>query len=244
MLLLHGLAGHAEEWSDTSSWLAAEHHVFALDIRGHGRSERRPSDVSTAALVEDVVATTEHIGCPVILGGQSLGGLISILVAAAEPDLVQALVVVEASPTAMDEQAAMTLAAEVKEKLSSWPTPFRSREAAIRFFGGPSVAATAWAAGLEERDDGLWPRFDVDVLVTMLEKVVRHDHWSEWDRIRCPALVVRGETGSLSVEDARAMEERLSQAQLVEIPGAGHDVHLDRPDEWRKGVSTFLRGLV
>lgn len=42
VLLLHGLAGHAEEWSETASWLTGDHRVFALDLRGHGRSERRP----------------------------------------------------------------------------------------------------------------------------------------------------------------------------------------------------------
>ncbi len=51
--------------------------------------------------------------------------------------------------------------------LDSWPTPFPSREAAAAFLGGGPVGA-GWAAGLEERDDGFWPRFDRDVTVRSL----------------------------------------------------------------------------
>lgn len=39
------------------------------------------------------------------------------------------------------------------------------------------------------------------------------------------------------------MKERLPQADLVEIRGAGHDVHLDRPDEWRNALMPFLNCL-
>lgn len=240
-ILLHGLAGHAEEWADTASWLCADHRVFGLDLRGHGRSEPRPDDVSLAALVADVVHVIDHVGAPVILGGQSLGGLLSIVAAAQDPDLVQALVIAEASPSGMEEQEAAGLAVEVRDKLQGWPVPFRSRSEATAFFGGPSVAATAWVSGLEERDDGLWPRFDIEVLVRMIEAMAGQDHWTEWGRISCPTLIVRGESGSLTAEDAESMRSRMPRATVVEVRAAGHDVHLDRPDDWRQVLSLFLR---
>ncbi len=61
-LLVHGLAGHAEEWSATAAWLGRDRRVFALDLRGHGRSERRRKLVSPRALVEDVCFGLEWIG--------------------------------------------------------------------------------------------------------------------------------------------------------------------------------------
>lgn len=240
VFLLHGLAGHSEEWAETASWLTADHHVFALDLRGHGRSERRPQEVSLSALVADAVATIQHIDEPVILGGQSLGGLISINAAAAQPDLVRALVVVEASPRALDASATNALAAEVEGELSRWPVPFRTRDDAIAYFGGPSISAIAWTEGLEERDNGLCPRFDIDVVVRMLREAVGHSQWSVWEQIQCPVLVVRGETGSLTMSDAEEMVRWLASARLVEVAKAGHDVHLDRPEEWRKALSEFL----
>lgn len=240
ILLLHGLAGHAEEWSDTVSWLKTDHHVFALDLRGHGRSERRPQEVSMSELVADAIAAIQRIDEPVILVGQSLGGLISIAVAAVQPGLVRALVVVEASPAGVDEAAGATLVAEVERQLSSWPVPFRTRDEAVDYFGGSSVSATAWAVGLEERDNGLWPRFDIDVMLRMLNENVGEERWNAWNQLRCPVLIVRGENGSLAASDAEEMIRRLPSARFVTVREAGHDVHLEQPEGWRGALSSFL----
>lgn len=52
--------------------------------------------------------------------------------------------------------------AELGSSLRRWPVPFASREAAVEFFVGPSLNAEAWAGGLERRDGGWWPRFEVE----------------------------------------------------------------------------------
>jgi pimeloyl-ACP methyl ester carboxylesterase len=57
--------------------------------------------------------------------------------------------------------------------------------------------------------------------------------------VRCPTLIVRGERG-LAPEVARAMVARAEDAVLESIPGAGHDVHLERPADWRRVVGRFL----
>ena len=99
-LLLHGLAGTALEWDETASWLRESHRVLGLDQRGHGHSERRPEDVSPSAFVSDALTAIERLNlAPTLLVGQSLGGLIAFLAASKRPDLVSALIVVEATPT-------------------------------------------------------------------------------------------------------------------------------------------------
>ncbi|MFI5766262.1 alpha/beta fold hydrolase [Streptomyces sp. NPDC051563] len=97
VVLLHGLAGHAGEWDAAAAHLAPHHRVVAVDQRGHGASERRPADVSRAAFVADVRAVCEQLGVqrPVLVG-QSLGGHTAMLTAAAHPELVRGLVLVEA----------------------------------------------------------------------------------------------------------------------------------------------------
>jgi pimeloyl-ACP methyl ester carboxylesterase len=235
VLFLHGLAGHADEWAGTAGWLSESRRVLALDARGHGRSERSPHEVSPGAHVADVVFAIESMRiAPVSLVGQSLGGRTAMLVAAERPDLVHGLVVAEASPSA-DEDAV----AEVQASLARWPRPFGSREEAVEFFG-ESRSAEAWADGLERREDGWWPRFDTEVIVRTLREAVADSLWAEWKRISCPVLVVRGSEGDMAAADAHAMVARLPAARLVEIAGAGHDVHLDRPAEWRAALEEFL----
>jgi pimeloyl-ACP methyl ester carboxylesterase/RimJ/RimL family protein N-acetyltransferase/uridine kinase len=238
VLLLHGLAGHAAEWSETASWLVREHRVVALDERGHGRSTRVPANVSREAHVADVVFIIDRLALgPVILIGQSLGANLAFLVAARHPDRVRALVVAEGCPEADPEGEG---AEGVRKWLDGWPTPFESRDAALIFFKGPSLYASAWADGLEQREGGWWPRFDSDVMVRTLREGTLHDYWEEWQQIKCPTLVVRAGDGFFPDGVLPSMAERLPGAKFVDIPGAKHDLHLDRPAEWRREVASFL----
>jgi pimeloyl-ACP methyl ester carboxylesterase len=190
--------------------------------------------------VDDAVAAIEELGlAPVVLIGQSLGGHTAFLVGAERPDLVRALVVVEATPAAEDAR----VAAQIGDYLSSWPVPFRSLDAAVDFFGGESLRARAWAGNLVEEPDGLRPAFDPDVLVAAIAEALAQSYWDEWRAIRAPTLLVRGERGEVSRADAEQMAALNSAVETVAVPNAGHDVHLDAPAEWRAAVEGFLGRL-
>jgi pimeloyl-ACP methyl ester carboxylesterase len=241
-LLLHGLAGHAGEWAATAHRLTARCRVVALDARGHGRSERMPADVSRAAHVGDAAYAIERLALgPAIVVGQSLGGQSALLLAAHRPDLVRGLALADAGPGGFDDEGAVEAnVQDLVRSLARWPVPFSSREAAVDFFGGPSSSAHAWAGGLEQRDGGWWPRFDAGVMARTLREATRRSYWDEWEQISCPVLVVRAGRGELSAADARAMGERGRRVEVVELPDAGHDLHLDSPDEWFAALGRFL----
>lgn len=235
VVLLHGLAGYAAEWTETASWLCRGHRVLAPDQRGHGFSTRLPESVAPGTFVEDVVAWLDALELErASMVGQSFGGLTAFLTAAEHPTRVYRLVVAEASPDPDPDAES-----QVRNWLESWPLPFPSRDAAVRFFGGDSLWARAWTDGLEEQEDGLWPRFDVPTVLKAIREV-GSGSWEAWSSIRCPTLIVRGERG-LPADEAVAMAERLQSAVLETIPGARHDVHLERPDEWRRIVEPFLQ---
>lgn len=197
---MHGLGGHTGEWRGTAAWLTETHRVIALDARGHGHSERRPYDVSLEARVADVVFAIGRLDlAPVTLIGQSLGAITALATAAGHPNLVSALVLVDADPAEGDEG---------------------------------TVDDTI--AGLAGRPD---PRFDLDVMESTLRATLGRSFWPEWERVACTTLVVLGEHGIVSPAEADAMSGR---ARVVEIPGAGHDLHLDSPAEWRAALSEFL----
>jgi pimeloyl-ACP methyl ester carboxylesterase len=245
VVLLHGLAGYAGEWAETAGWLTEPCRVVALDARGHGRSERRPADVSPGAHVADAVFAVERLGLgPVVVVGQSLGGRTALLFAAQRPDMARGVVLADASPGGGDEADAMEVdLAELEKSLGRWPVPFASRDVSVAFFGGPSLNAEAWADGLEHRDGGWWPRFDIDVMVRTLREAVSRSCWEDWERIACPSLVVRAGDGSVTPGDAQAMAARGQNVRLVELAGAKHDLHLDRPAEWRQALIEFVNSL-
>ncbi|WP_251096225.1 alpha/beta hydrolase [Streptomyces sp. Caat 7-52] len=239
VVLLHGLAGHAGEWDAAARRLTGRFRVVAVDQRGHGASERHPHDVSRAAYVADVVAVAGQLGLdrPVLVG-QSLGGHTAMLTAAAHPDLVRALVLVEAAPGDPDTRAPE----DIGVWLDSWPVPFPSREAAVSFFGGGPVGE-GWAAGLEHGEDGWRPRFDRDVMVASLAENARRSSRPAWRQVTCPTLVVLAQSSFIGEPDVDAMLEQGPQTRSVCLPGTGHDVHLERPEVLLDLMEAFLAEL-
>ncbi|GHC89875.1 alpha/beta hydrolase [Streptomyces violaceochromogenes] len=236
VVLLHGLAGHAGEWDGLARDLGPRYRIVAVDQRGHGASERRPRDVSRAAYVADAVAVIAQLGLHrLVLAGQSLGGHTALLTASAHPGLLRGLVLVEAGPGRADPN----VPAEIGAMLDAWPTPFPSRRAAVEFFGGGAVGE-GWAGGLEERDGGWWPRFDRDVMVAALTENARRSFWDEWASITCPALVVLGQSGIVPAQETEAMLQQRPETVALSVPGAGHDVHLERPEVLHQVLREFL----
>ncbi|MFF7179745.1 alpha/beta fold hydrolase [Streptomyces sp. NPDC008121] len=240
VVLLHGLAGHAGEWDVLARLLHADgHRIVAFDQRGHGAGERYPQDVSRAAYVADTLAVLDHLALhrPVLVG-QSLGGHTALLTAAARPGRLGGLVLVEAGPGGPDPQ----VADGVGRWLASWPLPFPSREAAVRFLGGGPVGE-GWADGLEEREGegpGLWPRFDPGVMVRSLAENAARSFWDEWRAVDCPTLAVVAEKGIIRADDLDTMVRLRPDTRAASVPGTGHDLHLERPDALHALIADFL----
>jgi pimeloyl-ACP methyl ester carboxylesterase len=239
IVLLHGLAGHAGEWDVPARRLSPVYRVVAVDQRGHGASERHPRDVSRAAYVADVLAVADQLRLerPVLVG-QSLGGHTAMLTAAAHPGLVRALVLVEAGPGGPNPNVPV----DIGGWLDSWPTPFPSREAAAAFLGGGAVGE-GWAAGLEEREGGWWPRFDRDVMVRSLEENSRRSFLDEWRQVDRPTLVVLAQSSFIPAQEADEMLRRRPATMAMSVPGTGHDLHLEQPGILHTALSGFLESL-
>ncbi|MET8538200.1 alpha/beta hydrolase [Streptomyces sp. NPDC005065] len=239
VVLLHGLAGHTGEWDRTAQRLSPRHRVIALDQRGHGASERHPQDVSRDAYVADVIAVLDQLALrrPVLVG-QSLGGHTAMLTAAAHPERVRALVLVEAGPGGPNPN----VPADIGSWLDSWPTPFISREAAAQFLGGGPVGE-GWAAGLEERGGGWWPRFDREVMTRSLAENAQRSFWHEWAQITCPTLVVLAQSGFIPRQETEDMLRQRPTTVAMSIPRTGHDLHLEQPGTLHSALSDFLKDL-
>jgi pimeloyl-ACP methyl ester carboxylesterase len=229
-VLVHGTAAHARWWDHVGPQLPAGMRIVALDLSGHGDSDRRGqySLDRWAAEVVAVAADGGISGTPFIIG-HSLGGTIAIRAAARYGAALAGIVVIdtplfEAPPDPQD--TVMSTAAFGVDRT------YPSREAALARFRLvpehpvlPYVRDHIAAWSVTRRDNGEWGwKFDRSLFPKMAPS---------WPMVRpadCRAAILRAEHGMMTPAMANLLRERLGQgATVFEIPAAGHHVLLDEP---------------
>jgi pimeloyl-ACP methyl ester carboxylesterase len=96
LVLVHGLGGSVVNWATVAPHLARAYRVVAIDLAGFGRTQTHGRDVSVSANTRLLGRFVDAvIGHPVVLVGNSMGGLISVLLAHERPDLVAGLVLID-----------------------------------------------------------------------------------------------------------------------------------------------------
>jgi N-formylmaleamate deformylase len=212
--------------------------VVALDFRGHGASDF-PEALLPGAFRDDLEALLEHLGDPdAALVGHSLGAHVALGHAAAAPG-TRALVLLDPSRGASASRKRATRLA-----LSLRPTYATRAEAARRFqfLPAPSQVDEALRAAIaehsvrEEPDGRFGFRFDPRWFG------VPDRERADPGRVLAPTLIVRGaDSPLLTAAGAAELAGEIPNARLVEIPGAGHHVQLDRPDACLAAIEPFLR---
>lgn len=95
VLLLHGFPQHGYAWRRVIADLAADHRVYALDLRGAGQSDAPRRGYDSATLASDVLAVLEALGLPVVqLIGHEWGGWLGFTLALTAPERFSSFVAV------------------------------------------------------------------------------------------------------------------------------------------------------
>jgi pimeloyl-ACP methyl ester carboxylesterase len=242
LLLLHGGAQTAHSWDEVAPDLARDHHVLALDQRGHGDTEWAPAGrYRRDDFVADVVAFLDDRGWrDVTVLALSLGGLNAIACAATHPGRVRGLVVVDVAPT-----IAPAGGQAIRAQLAS--RDFASFEEAVERARAFNPRRTR--ANIEERlrhalrqgPDGRWTyKFDPAIGSGGLEADFER-LWEQVRQLRGPTLLVRGlESAILTRDSAARFVREAPGAELAEVPGAGHSVMGDNPAGFLAAVRPFL----
>ena len=93
LLLIHGISGRWQDWNSVSEAFAADWQVYAVDLRGHGKSTWTAEGYHWRLYSEDQVEFLERvIGEPAHVIGHSLGGMTALGINALRSDLVRAAV--------------------------------------------------------------------------------------------------------------------------------------------------------
>jgi pimeloyl-ACP methyl ester carboxylesterase len=236
VLLLHGLGSCAADWSPQLPALAARHTVVAVDLRGHGESDRPPGPYGIPMFASDVVHVLATLALgPVHVVGISLGGMIAFQLAVDAPSLVRTLVVVNSAP------------AVVPRTVDQW-LALKSRVWALRLLGLPRVAQKVAAINFPEPGqrrmrDALAARIagnDPAAYRSAMNAIVG---WTVANRIAsigCPALVVSGDHDYTPVSFKREYAARMRDARVAVVANSRHVTPLDQPEAFNRLLLDFL----
>ncbi|MDP6419719.1 MAG: alpha/beta hydrolase [SAR202 cluster bacterium] len=249
MLLLHGLRDSARSFDEFAAAMRGEHHVVALDSRGHGDSGWPASGAYRFEdLVSDVDATVEHLdashGRGLVMVGHSAGGRYAWAYAVEHPEAVRALIIIDIDPDPINPQTQRDF-----EAFHSEPLVWDSMDPVIeKLRNRPMFAAEAMlrrqaqAITRDHPDGGVVWKSDPLVMA----EYERPDLWASWSKIQCPTLIVRGRRSTLLThETAVKMREALPkhQVRLAELEDAAHWLYQDTPAAFEAIVRWFLAGL-
>lgn len=249
LVLLHGFTGSAAQWGGALDGLANGHDVCAIDLIGHGLSDAPPEAARYGfeACIADVARTLDALGLRrAHLLGYSMGGRLALGFTVRHRDRVDRLVLESASPGIADEQerGARRLQDEMLADQIECDGVDRFVEA---WMAQPLFASQRDLAPEQlEAARRLRKRNRAHGLANSLRGMGTAMQPSFWDALAdldVPTLLVVGERDGKFQRIAGLMADRLPRARTIQIGGAGHATHFERPAAFVAAVTRFLSGV-
>ncbi len=227
--------------------VAAGARVVLWDYRGHGLSQasKDPASDSIDRVVEDLLAVLDHAapGVPAVVGGLSLGGLVSLHFALRHPGRTRALLLIDSGPGFKNPEAQQRWTTQIDRmgqrfEREGMGSLIESRGAVTAIGRVPeSPAARAAAAAIAAQDGAAVAAFGRRVAGPAPCVI------DDLPRITAPSLVIVGAEDEAYLRASEVMAAKLPNARRVVIPEAGHVVNLDQPEAFDRAVVEFLREL-
>ncbi|MEZ4554125.1 MAG: alpha/beta hydrolase [Dehalococcoidia bacterium] len=256
VVLLHGGSLTAHTWDMAALLLRDRYHLVCLDQRGHGDTDWTPEDRlaedNNDLMLEDTRQFIEHLNYDhMTLVGMSMGGMNTIRYAARHPERLDAVGIVDIAPeTEREGLLEMEAFRAATETLNSFDD-FLNRAIQFMPHRPPDHLRYSLTHSLKPTAEGwTWkqdhrPRPGMHDL-TEEQRKAENDRradalWADIRAIHQPTLLFKGaDSKILSQEAAERTVAAMTNARLVVIPRATHNVHSDNPVDFARALDSFL----
>ena len=237
--LTHGLGGHLEAWAPTVAALEDRYAVLTWDVRGFGGSARLPETLAPEVWASDLAELLDEVGADqAVIGGISMGGVISQRFALDFPDRTQALILISTSSEVNERaRAGWNARADLIERdglaAALQPTgPSLSYGKEYREHHADDIAEAGRLA-IERNDDACY--------AAACRAVSDIDYTADLRTVTCPTLILQGLEDALTPPGGSViMSRQIAGARLRMIENCGHGIPAERPDEFHTEVEGFL----
>jgi len=239
LVVLHGLFGSADNWRSHIKQWQGDRRVIAVDLRNHGRSPH-VDGMQYAAMASDVIALLDDLEIERFdLLGHSMGGKVAMTLARLHPARVAHLIVADVAPVAYDHGHDDIFAA-MRRVEANEPTSRRDANTLMQKDIDDAATRQFLATNLVRGDDDImrW-RVGLDEISAGYEDIIAPPGG---DRpFDGPTLLIRGSASHYVQDRYRdAIDAVMPNVEWQTLEGAGHWLHAEQPQAFRKAVNHFL----
>ena len=240
LVFLHGAAARWQAYDSLINELENYWHVYACDLRGHGKSSWGDSYRVVDIANDTVEFIKRNVGEPVVLIGHSGGAVTSLVTAAQIPEFVQKLIVLDPPIFLREESLKSDPAYNFFKNVYDITTHKRNAGDVIsEMFPGIDEGGKQF---LEDMFSVVDPKF----LKTLLDDRFFDgmDTQSVLEKITCPALMIYGEIDKGAVvrdSDVKFFKAYISNGKAIQIKDAGHLIHLEQLEPMVEWINQWLQ---
>ncbi len=244
LILQHGYGRSGKFWTSWVPYLSRFYRVVRPDLRGLGQSDA-PADLesglSVANYISDLVALIDALGGPVHYCGESLGGILGMVLAAQHPEKLRSLSLV-AAPVLINKDTQRTFAFGHP----TWQDALRTMgsrgwadaaNSATRFPEGTDAGLLAWYADEMGKSR-------VEVLIRMSRIASSVDATPYLERIKTPTLGLYPAQAPVTIqEQEKTIRAGIRGIRMVHVPSRHHTIQNIMPATLARQVLHFIAQL-
>lgn len=234
IILLHGFTDSWFSYSRVLPALAARYHVYALDLRGHGESDRPESGYKLNDFAADVLAFMDEKGLKrANIVGHSMGSFVAQRVALAAPERVERLVLI-GSATTPRNSVVLQLRDAINQLKDEVPEKF-VREFQMSTIHQPLPGEFVERIIIESR------KVPARVWRDTVNGLFADDYQSRLGSIKAPTLVIWGDKETVFPRSEQdALVKTIAGANLKVYPDVNHSPHWERPEQFVRDLEDFM----
>lgn len=246
LVLLHGFTGSTRTWRHVIGFLPNSIKIVAIDLIGHGKTES-PKDVARYSMIEqvkDLEEIFEQLELQYFtLLGYSMGGRVALSYAVRFPKRIKKLILESSSPGLQSEQeqanrrkADEYLANEIEQQ---------GIEAFVNKWENIPLFSSQKNLPLHVRDEVRKERLSQHPmgLANSLRGMgtgAQQSVWKKLIRLSFPVILITGELDEKFNNIAKQMQIQLQDSKHIVVPGVGHSIHVENPEQFAKIVKEVL----
>ena len=240
LVMLHGWSMHSAVWQPLTEELSQQFKLHLVDLPGHGKSEWKQDALEMETIIELLARQLPETA---IWLGWSLGGLISLAMAARYPQRVKKLILLAASPKfvqaedwpyAVDKDVFIQFSDRLDINQADTLHRFLLLQARGAKHSRDTIRTLSYQLGIESPPV-------VEALKTGLELLIGQDLRKDLAALTCPVQLLLGDKDTLIPEAILPMAQQLQpKLQTVVFKGAGHAPFISNAEQCRQAIEQFI----